>query len=123
MRQVEVRNLSRGGAQVALVAWCSSFLCRLRGLSLRRTMPEPGGLLLVEPGEGRWSASIHMFGMGFDLGVLWLDSSGIVVDRRLARRWRIYLPARPARYTLEAAPDVLERATIGDRLEWIQRES
>lgn len=120
-RWVDVRNLSRNGALVATARWCSSFLCRLRGLSLRRRMPEPGGLLLVEGSDGRLSASIHMFGMGFDLGVLWIDGSLTVADTRHARPWRIYWPDRPARFILEASPEILERATIGDRLEFVER--
>jgi hypothetical protein len=119
-RWVDVHNLTRGGERLATARWCSSFRCRLRGLSLYRVLPEPGALLLVERVDGRLSASIHMFAMGFDLGVVWIDGGGRVVDLRHARRWRIYLPARPARFTLEGAPAILQRAAIGDQVEFVE---
>ena len=97
--------------------WCSSFFCKLRGLSLRRPIPSGTGLLLVEGREGRWNTAIHMFGMLFDLAVIWLDAEGNVVDVRLARPWRVYAPRNPARFTLEALPEILERVAVGDVLD------
>src|SRR3972149_11249764 len=99
-RWVVVRNLSRGGTPVARARWLSSFLCKLRGLSLRRSLPAETGLLLVESRQGRWTTSIHMFGMLFDLGVVWGDGRGAVVGARRALPWRVYLPAAPARLPL-----------------------
>jgi len=119
-RWVVVRNRSRGGMPVARARWCSSFLCKLRGLSLRRTLPAETGLLLAESGDGRWTTSIHMFGMLFDIGVVWIDGRGIVVDTRHALPWRAYLPTAPARFTLEGSPEILDRAKVGDLLEFAE---
>ena len=119
-RWVIVRNRSRGGMPVARARWCSSFLCKLRGLSLRKSLPAETGLVLVEARDGRWTASIHMFGMLFDLGVVWIDGRGTVVDARRALPWRVYLPAAPARFTLEGSPTLLERAAVGDVLEFVE---
>jgi hypothetical protein len=44
----------------------------------------------------------------FPLGVAWLDEEGRVVDCRLARPWRIYLPRHSAKYVLEGSPAMLE---------------
>jgi uncharacterized membrane protein (UPF0127 family) len=102
---------------VVSARWCSSFFCRLRGLSLRKPIPAGTGLLLVEGREGRWSTAIHMFGMLFDLAVVWLDDQGNVVDAQLARPWRVYVPRAAARFTLEALPEILEHISVGDVLE------
>lgn len=121
--RVTVRNRSAGPSLVVRAIWCSSFACKLRGLSLRRALPDGQGLLLVEAGESRWGSAIHMFGMFFDLGVVWISGQGVVVDKRRARPWRVYVPRAPARYTLEADPSVLERVRLGDRLELVKDEA
>jgi uncharacterized membrane protein (UPF0127 family) len=102
---------------VVRARWCSSFTCKLRGLSLQPPIPSGDGLVLVEGGESRWAAAIHMFGMRFPLGVVWLDSTGRVVDVRRAEPWRIYIPRAAARYTVEALPEVLDLVAVGDELE------
>lgn len=122
-RHVTVRETTRGETVVSRAEWCASFLCKLRGLSLRGSLPEGTGLLLVETGESRWGSAIHMFGMRFDLGLVWLTGRGVVVDARHARPWRIYIPRVAARYTLEASPSVLEQVRIGDTLEFISDEA
>ncbi len=83
-----------------------------------RAALHPGeGLLLVEPRASRMNSSIHMLFMRFPIAVIWLDGDLRVVDTVLARPWRpVYLPARPARYTLEAAPPLLECVAVGDEL-------
>lgn len=122
-RQVTVRNATRGVVIVGRAEWCASFLCKLRGLSLRRTLPEDTGILLVESTESRWASAIHMFGMRFDLGIVWVSGDGRVVDARHARRWRIYIPRRAARFTLEASPSVLGRVQVGEILEFVTNEA
>jgi uncharacterized membrane protein (UPF0127 family) len=119
-RWVVVRNRSRSGLTVARARWCSSFLCKLRGLSLRRSLPAETGLMLVESRDGRWITSIHMFGMLFAIGVVWIDGRGTVVDIRRAFPWRVYLPAAPARFTLEGSLEILERAAVGEVLEFAE---
>ena len=109
-------NLDRGGLEVAHARWCASFLCRLRGLTFRRGLPAGEALLLVEKQASRLGASIHMWGVFFPLGVAWLDDDLVVVDCVVARPWRVYLPAAPARYILEGAPAMLESLAVGERL-------
>jgi len=76
--------------------------------------------MLVESRDGRWTTSIHMFGMLFAIGVVWIDGRGTVVDARRASPWRVYLPAAPARFTLEGSPEILERAAVGEELEFAE---
>ncbi|HEY58900.1 MAG TPA: DUF192 domain-containing protein [Anaerolineae bacterium] len=98
---------------------CVSFVCRLLGLMGRAPLPEDRGLLFIFPQASRWGSAIHMFGMRFDLAVVWLDETRRVVDVRLARRWRsVCVPRRPARYVLELPVSWLEAFTPGDEVTW-----
>jgi uncharacterized membrane protein (UPF0127 family) len=56
-----------------------------------------------------------------DLGVIWVNSAGEVVDTAIARPWRpSYLPQGPATYAIEADPSVIQWVQIGDRIEFQQ---
>jgi uncharacterized protein len=112
-----LRNADNGKVVLARARWCASFLCHLRGLMFVMHLPKDEGLLFVTKSESKTNTAIHMFFMFFSIGVLWLDKSGRVVDKKLAKPWRpMYAPRGPAMYYLEANPDVLERVEIGDRL-------
>ena len=116
-RWVILRNRTRTQSFVVRARWCSSFACKLRGLSLQRPIPSGTGLILVERGESRWGTAIHMVGMLFALGVVWLDGDGRVVDVCRADPWRIYVPQAPARFTLEGLPEILDRVAVDDVLD------
>ena len=116
-RLVVVRNLSKGLTRPLQAEYCSSFLCRLRGLTFRRTLPEGESLLLVYHRDSRLDTSIHMLGVPMDLAIAWINSVDVVVDVRLARQWRMmYLPSQPARYVLEMSPARLGDFQVGDRV-------
>ncbi len=120
---IEIRNRSQRNALVVRAKWCASFLCRLRGLTFRRALSELTGLLLVESRESIAGATIHMFGVFFSLGVIWLDAQKRVVDHTVADPWRIYTPNAPAQYVLEGQPEILDRITVGDVLEFCEYEA
>ncbi|MBZ0279638.1 MAG: DUF192 domain-containing protein [Anaerolineae bacterium] len=112
-----MRNGRTGEIVLDRVRWCASFWCHLRGLQLVSHLPEEEGLLFVTNSESRANTSIHMFFMLFNIGVVWMDSSGKVVDVCLAKPWRpLYAPKALAQYYLEANPSVLQRVKIGDIL-------
>lgn len=121
-RWVNVRNRTRGGLQVLRARWCESALCRMRGLTFRRRLPEGSGLLLVGPSDSVSRASIHMVGVFFPLGVVWINSRLEVVEARLAQPWRMYIPSSPARYVLEGAPSMLELVSSGEELEFADED-
>jgi hypothetical protein len=99
------------------VGFCDTFLCQLRGMMFRSFLDPGEGLLLVQKKDSRLDASIHMMFMAFDLGIVWIDSSGAVVDLLLARRWRpAYFPKQPACWTLEIHLDRLKEFNIGDKI-------
>jgi len=99
--------------------FCSSFLCRLRGLTFRKDLDAEEGLLLVGRRENRWDAAIHMIGVRMDLAVFWLDGGKKIVDRQLARKWHpLYIPDKPAKYILELSAGWYEELSIGEVLEF-----
>ncbi len=104
---------------IARARWCDSVLCRLRGLTFRRELAEQEGLILVEPVESRLGTSIHMLGVFFPLGVVWLNSQRMVVDTRIARQGGIYFPKASARFVLEADPAILTEVAVGEFLEFV----
>lgn len=114
---VEIYNHSRGGEFVVRAKWCASFLCRLRGLTFRRMLPEGTGLILVN------STTIHMLGVFLPLGVVWIDESKKVVDCTVAHPWRIYTPQAPARFVLEGLPEIAEKVRVGETLEFLDEPS
>jgi len=83
----------------------------------RNSLDQEEGLLLVQRRETKSDASIHMLFVGMDLGVVWLNSSRIIVDKVLAKSWKLfYAPKDPARYVLEIHPDRLSEFELGDEL-------
>jgi len=96
---------------------CDTFLCRLRGLTFRRSLADDEGLLFVESAESRVATSIHMFFVFFSIGVIWMAADGTVVDAQLAKPFRpYYAPRAPAKYYLEGVPALLSWVQIGERL-------
>jgi len=112
-----VWNETRGERLLEHVRRCASFLCRLRGLTFRRSLGDEEGLLLVGNRESRADTAIHMFFVFFPIAAIWLDQNGHAVDAKLARPFRpLYVPRVPARDVLEGPPTLLERVRVGDRL-------
>lgn len=112
-----VWNETRSEPVLGRVRRCGSFLCHLRGLTLRRTLGEEEGLLLVWRRESRVDTAIHMFFVFFPIAAIWLGKDTRVVDARLARPFRpLYVPRAPAQYVLEGPPALLERVCVGDQL-------
>jgi uncharacterized membrane protein (UPF0127 family) len=117
MQQVLVRNQTRPQVRPLSAGYCCSFFCRLRGLTFHPALGEGEGLLLVQQADSRLDAAIHMLGVWIDLAVVWINSARVVVDVRLAKRWRsVYIPRQPARFVLEIAPIRLQDFQIGDRI-------
>lgn len=117
MRVVNIRNITHPLKQSILAKYCSSFLCQLRGLTFCKHLAVDQGLLLVQSRDSRLEATIHMAFMWIDLCVVWINSTGEVVDVKLARCWRpVYVPKQPARYILELDSSRLHDFMIGDQV-------
>lgn len=101
--------------------WCNTFASRLRGLTFRRSLAPGEGLVLVEKEDSRVNAGITMLFTFIDLGVIWVNDAGQVVDTAVARPWRpSYLPQSPARFAIEADPVILQQVQVGGHLRFIE---
>jgi uncharacterized membrane protein (UPF0127 family) len=117
MIEVNVINRTRSLDDPLRVKNCESFACRLKGLMFQKDLDPERGLLMVQKGESRANAAIHMFFVGMDLGILWLDRSKQIVDIKLAKSWQtMYTPQSAAKYILEIHPGRLPEFKIGDQL-------
>ena len=113
-----------GKVLLGRVRWCDGFSCKLRGLMLTPSLPPDEGLLLVERSASRASTAIHMLFMHYAIAAVWLDDAFRVVDKAIARPWRLaYVPSRPARYTLEANTRLYDQVELGDVLAFEAEES
>jgi uncharacterized protein len=112
-----LRNTRNDEIILGRAKWCQSFWCHLRGLQFTSSLEDDEGLLFVTNSESVVNTTIHMLFMFMEIGVVWLDASGKVVDKKLAKPWRLaYPPVAPAQYYVEANPELLERVEIGDIL-------
>ena len=69
--------------------------------------------------EGVGITSIHMFFVFFPIAAIWINNDLQVTSAQLAKPWRPYYASpTPARFVLETTPDVLERISVGDQLEF-----
>ena len=111
-----------GRTLVENALWCNSFATKLRGFTFRRTWKKGVGLVLVEKSDSRVSTAIHMLFVFFDLGVLWVNDAGEIVDKTVARPWRLsYVPQAPARYVIEAHPDIITQVSVGDKIAFSEK--
>lgn len=118
MSHIYIRNLTRECPPIE-AEYANTFFSRLRGLMFRHHIDIQQGLLLVEPVEGRWNTAIHMLWMRFEIAVIWINNQHQIVDLCLAHPWVLaYIPAQPARYTLEIHPSRLKDYQKGDRLDF-----
>ena len=116
-KQCRIRHEPSGVVLVEHARWCDTFWSRLRGFTGRRDLAPGEGLVLVERAESRVATAIHMLFVFTDLGVLWVNDAGEVVDAVRARPWRLsYTPQAPARYVVEGDPGLLARVALGDRV-------
>jgi len=120
MPKVLVNNISHPVDHSLQVEYCDSFFSRFRGLMLRDSIAENEGIVLVENTDSIMNATIHMLFMNFDIAVVWINGQMSVVDKKIAKRWRLaYPPVSPARFILEAHPDRLGDFQIGDKVDFL----
>ena len=120
----KVKMVKRGTAETLLesVRWCSSSLCKLVGLQFHRRLPPGEGIVLVHERDSIGTSSIHMFFVFFPLAVVWINSQGRVTSAQLAKPFRPYYASpQPACYVLETTPDFLEKISVGDEVDFIDK--
>jgi uncharacterized membrane protein (UPF0127 family) len=86
----------------------------------RKRLYNEDGTLLVNNKDSKIDSSIHMVFVFMDLGIVWINSQLVVVDKIVAKSWApFYQPKVAARFTLEIHPDRLNDFEIGDTVEFI----
>lgn len=104
---------------VPTARWCDTFATRLRGFMFQKTLQPEEGLVIDQSKDSRSLTAIHMFFVNFDLGVLWVNSDNVVVDKVVAKAWKPnYTPQAPARYVIEMHPRKLAAVAIGDTIDF-----
>jgi uncharacterized membrane protein (UPF0127 family) len=118
MQSITIQNLTNKNVIPLHLGICVSFLSRLKGLMFTNSIPTDGGLFFVNSSEDRVNSAIHMFFMNIDLTIIWVDSSGVVVDKVKAFRWKtLAAPRANAKYILETHTDRFGEYNCGDILE------
>jgi uncharacterized membrane protein (UPF0127 family) len=116
-----VVHVKSGRVLVEWARWCDGFASRMRGFTFRRSLEQGEGLVLVEGSDSRVNSGITMLFCFMDLGVIWVNSAGEVVDTVIARPWRpSYLPQAAATYAIEADPSIIQWVQVGDRIKFQQ---
>ncbi len=113
-----ITNETKHRAWHGRVKIADNFLKRFKGLMFERGIDY--ALIFVLPVETRANASIHMFFMLEDIDVIWLDSSKRVADFKNAKRMRIYVPRKPAKYVIEGPTGIIGalKVEVGDLITW-----
>jgi uncharacterized membrane protein (UPF0127 family) len=115
VKYIKINNQTNRAAAPILAKYCQSFFCQFRGLMFKKHISDDQGLLLVQNSDGKVNSSIHMMFMWIDLAVIWINSDFKVVDRIIARRWKLgYFPKSPAMYVLETGVSHINDFNIGD---------
>ena len=114
---VSIINRETNQVLIQSARWCSSRLCRLRGLQFRRRLNPGEALILVKDKDSIANTSIHMFFVFFPIAAIWINKKGKVTSAQLAKPWRPYYASpEPACYVLETSPDILDKIAVGDEL-------
>ena len=118
-RFITIPNKNRTSASLPRIKYCDTFLTQLRGFTFRARLTPDEGLLLVGTRDSRLDSAIHMLFVSFDLAVFWINSDMKVVDKVLAKSWRLaYFSKQPARYVLEVHPERWGDYEIGDTVQF-----
>ena len=114
---VSIINRETNQVLIQSARWCSSRLCRLRGLQFRRRLNPGEALILVKDKDSIANSSIHMFFVFFPIAAIWINKKRKVTSAQLAKPWRPYYASpEPASYVLETSPDFLDKIAVGDEL-------
>ena len=119
MKKVLIRKFSGDfGAFNKLEAWYfESFFNRLKGLMFKDNISNDQAGLFINKNENIIDSTIHMLFMNFDIAVFWIDRFDTIVDKKIAKKWRlIYYPEVKAQKIFETHVDIYDKLQIGDRI-------
>ena len=105
------------------VVYADTAQLRKKGVLGRQSLdPSEGVLLAMHPRPGlSMMYSIHMFGVPFEMTLVWLDKDGNVLDQKLGKPGRMYFPSgifTDTRFILEVHPDHYPLLTRSKHIHW-----
>jgi uncharacterized protein len=107
MKTVRIVDQRTGNLLASRAELCNSVWTRFRGLMLRPSLPEGGGIVLAPCG------SVHMALMRFAIDVLYLDHSGHCVKTvQNLKPYRVSFGGRHAHAAVELPIGAVERLGI-----------
>lgn len=119
---VSVVNRKTSQVYINSARWCESYLCKFLGFQFRRRLKSGEALILVHETDSIKGSSIHMFFVFMNLAVVWINKEGRVTSAQLARPWRPYYASpEPACYVLETSPEILDRISPGDEIDFVPK--
>ncbi len=99
------------------VTCMENFFSRLKGLMFTKQISNNQGALFINKNENVLDSSIHMLFMNFDIAVIWLDNSNVIVDKKIAKKWKLlYYPKSKASKILETHIENFDEFQIGDQI-------
>lgn len=114
-----IKNQTKDEIIIEKARWCDSYLSKLKGFMFTSELNDDDGLVLVHGSDSRLNSAIHMMFVPFDLGVIWVNQAGVVVDKVVAKSWALnYSPKAPAQYVIEVHPERIAHVEINDKLEF-----
>ena len=122
-KYVTVIKRETGEVLIPSALWCSSWLCRLRGLQFKRRLKPGEAIILVKSTDSVAATSIHMFFVFFPIAAVWVNHQGRITTMRLAKPWRpFYASTEPACYVIETLPEFLNVVKEGDVLQFHEKD-
>ncbi len=107
------RVKSKIGNKKAILAICTGFFCRAKGLMFSKPLKDNEALLFEFKKEARWP--IHMLFVFFPIKVAFLDKNRKVAEVRKAKPFISFImPRKKCRYVLEVNKDF--KVKVGDKL-------
>ncbi len=116
LRTFMIKNKSTGKVIYEKEKWLKNPISQSIGAMFRRKIYN--ALVFPLSGESKNAASIHMFFVFTKLSVFWVNNEKVVVDKCLAKPFRVYSPQEPAKYIIEMPPEKIDLIKIGDYLEF-----
>ena len=81
-KKVEVENKTSALKMQLRQRYCTSKLCKSVGLMFRFTIHPEWGIVLVGKKDSQAHSAVNMLFVFWRLGIIWVNNSGIVVDKR-----------------------------------------
>ena len=96
---------------------CTNFINKFLCFMFRKKIEVNEGIVFLYDKESIINSAIHMLFMRFPITVIWVNAENIIVDKKLAKPWRlVYRPCKPANVIYELNATIINEFNIGDKI-------